>query len=229
MATSGFPATRWTLILSSRTHGTRRKAALEELLRDYWKPLYVFARSRGLDAADAADVVQGLFADLLERDFLADLDPARGRLRSFLRTALVHHLSNSRTAARAARRGGGVVPIDLSDVEPVAPGDDPERAMYRSWARAVLARAMATLGKEYEDRVRGGPFELVEQFFGDAAPSYEEASRTYGMTIPQLKSFLHRARVRFRELVRAEVSHTVESQHDIEEEIAILMRALAVD
>jgi RNA polymerase sigma-70 factor (ECF subfamily) len=119
--------------------------------------------------------------------------------------------------------------MDLSDVEPVAPGDDPERAMHRTWAREVLARAMATLRQEYEDRVRGGPFELVEQFFGDAAPTYEEASRTHGMTIPQLKSFLHRARLRFRELVRAEVAHTVESEDEIDQEIGILMRALAVD
>jgi RNA polymerase sigma-70 factor (ECF subfamily) len=224
-----FPATRWTLILAARTDGTRRRAALEELLAQYWRPLYVFARGRGLGPDEAEDLVQNLFADLLERDFLVGLDPARGRLRSFLRTALVHHLSKRRTAARAARRGGGVVPMDLADVEPVAPGDDPERALDRAWARTVLARAMAALRKEYEDGVRGGPFAVVEQFFGDAAPSYEEASRASGMTIPQLKSFLHRARNRYRELVRAEVATTVDSDDDIDAELDSLMRALAAD
>lgn len=195
----------------------------------YWKPLYVFARGRGLAADEAEDLVQNLFADLLARDFVAELDPARGRLRSFLRTALVHHLSNRRTAARAARRGGGVVPMDLDEVEPIASGDDPERALDRTWARAVLARAMLALRKEFDDGVRSGPFELVEQFFGEAAPSYEDASRAAGMTVPQLKSFLHRARGRYRELVRAEVADTVDSPDDIDAEIDNLMRALAAD
>jgi RNA polymerase sigma-70 factor (ECF subfamily) len=202
---------------------------LAELLASYWKPLYVFARHRGLDRDEAEDLVQNLFADLLERDFLAGLDPSRGRLRSFLRTALVHHLANRRTAARAARRGGGVVAMDLDDVEPIAPGDDPERALDRAWARAVLDRAMAALRTEYADHARTGSFGLVEQFFGEVAPTYEDASRANGMTIPQLKSFLHRARKRYRELVREEVADTVDAGEDIDAEIGNLMRALATD
>lgn len=229
MVGAGFPSTRWTLVVAARVEPERRRAALEQLLAMYWRPLYVFAQKRGLDRDEAADLVQNLFADLLARDFVAELDPARGRLRSFLRTALVHHLANRRSSARAARRGGGVVPMDLDDVEAPAPGDDPERALDRAWARGVLARAMLALRREFDDGVRAGPFALVEQFFGDAAPSYEEASRTAGMTVPQLKSFLHRARGRYRELVRAEVAETVESPADIDAEIDNLMRALAAD
>lgn len=228
-ASAVFPTTHWTLILAARTDEASRRTALVEVLGGYWKPLYVFARSRGLGPDEAEDLVQHLFTDLLERDFLSGLDPGRGRLRSFLRTALVHRLSNRRAAERAARRGGGVVPMDLGDVEPVAPGDDPERALDRTWARTVLARAMIALRAEFEAGVRSGPFALIEQFFGDAAPSYEDASRATGMTVPQLKSFLHRARSRYRELVRAEVARTVESAADIDAEIAALMRALAVD
>jgi RNA polymerase sigma factor (sigma-70 family) len=228
-ASSVFPSTRWTLILAARTDRSRRSALLEELLAQYWKPLYIFARHRGIDRDEAEDLVQSLFADLLARDFLTGLDPSRGRLRSFLRTALVHHLANRRTAARAARRGGGAIAMDLDDVEPIAPGDDPERALDRAWARAVLARAMEALRAEYAQGVRGGSFALVEQFFGDTAPSYEEASRANGMTVPQLKSFLHRARRRYRELVREQVADTVEADEDIDAEIDNLMRALAVD
>lgn len=226
-AAAAFPATRWTLILAARADPSQRKRALTELLSVYWRPLYAFARTRGLNRDEAEDLIQSLFADLLARDFLGTLDPARGRLRSFLRTALVHHLSHHRESARAARRGGGAVPISIEDVEPVAPGDDPERALDRAWARTVLARAMDALREEFESGRREGPFHLVSQFFGDTAPPYAEAAQAAGMTAPQLKSFLHRARKRYRELVQSEIAHTVESTEAIEPELSELLGALA--
>lgn len=195
----------------------------------YWKPLYLFARGRGLAPAAAEDAIQGLFADLLDRDFLQQLDPARGRLRSFLRTSLVFYLSNQRSSARAARRGGGVAPVDLGDVESEVAdlsALDPERALDRLWARALLARAMTALRSEYEQGTRSGSFALIERFFGDSPPSYAEVTAEAGMTVPQLKSFLHRARLRYRELVRAEVAETVASPDDIDAELQGLLASL---
>ena len=46
------------------------------------QPLYVHLRKQGLPPDRAQDVVQGFLAHLLERDFLARLDPGRGRLRA---------------------------------------------------------------------------------------------------------------------------------------------------
>lgn len=71
------PATRF-----PTTHGRRiaraggqadaaARAALEGLCRDYWFPLYAFARRRGSSPHEAEDVVQGFLADLPERGALA--------------------------------------------------------------------------------------------------------------------------------------------------------------
>ncbi len=84
------------------------------------------------------------------------------------------------------------------------------------------------LRSEFEKGDRGGPFELVETFFRfGQPPAYAEAAGKHGMSIPAIKSFLHRARGRFRELVRAEVAGTVSDPREIDSEMAELMRLLA--
>lgn len=41
--------------------------ALSELRSMYWSPVYAFFRRDGMAEADARDLTQGLFAELLER------------------------------------------------------------------------------------------------------------------------------------------------------------------
>ena len=43
-----FPTTRWTLVLSAREGEAARRAAVEPLMATYWRPLYLYLRSRGL-------------------------------------------------------------------------------------------------------------------------------------------------------------------------------------
>jgi RNA polymerase sigma-70 factor (ECF subfamily) len=227
-----FPVTRWTLIAAARSDPAARRAALEELLGLYWTPLYCFARRRGLDAEAAQDAVQSFLTRLLERDAIARADPARGRFRAYLRTALAHHLANQQAHAAAQKRGGAVLTIrlDFDVAERRLDGAPalPEQAFEREWARGVMERALARLRDEFDDGRRSGPFALVAAFFGAAAaPSYAEAAATYGMSPPQLKAFLHRARVRYRELLRDEVAQTVEDPAAVDDEIRELLRALS--
>ena len=57
---SAFPTTRWTLILGAQQSPEAKAQAWRHLLSTYWPPLYALYRARGLDAAAAADAVQGL-------------------------------------------------------------------------------------------------------------------------------------------------------------------------
>jgi RNA polymerase sigma-70 factor (ECF subfamily) len=45
----------------------------------YWYPLYAFIRRRDHDPEAARDLTQEFFARLLEADFLAGLDRAKGK------------------------------------------------------------------------------------------------------------------------------------------------------
>lgn len=226
-----FPPTRWTLVRSSRESEEARRAALRELLEAYWKPIYFYIRRKGRSVEDAKDAVQGFYAHLLDRDFLARLDPAKGRLRSYLRTAVDHFLINEHEKRSAKKRGGGARILSL-DMEPAErefahTQADAGAAFDRAWALGVMERAMGRLRCDFEDGLRSGPFEVVERFFGlQEAPSYATVASEHGMSIPQLKAFLHRARGRFRVLVREEIADTVADAGETDAEYTALLEAL---
>jgi hypothetical protein len=128
------------------------------------------------------------------------------------------------------KRGGGLaaVPIDTEGAERdlAASAPDPAEAFEREWAVATLARAVERLREEYTSGKRRGQPEVILSFFGfDAPPSYAEAAARSGMTPARFKACLHRARTRFRELLREEVAPTA-SEGALEDEIADLLRIL---
>ncbi len=230
-ASASFPVTRWTLVADARGTPAERRAALDTLLAAYWTPLYVYARRKGLDSEDAQEVVQELFVDLLERDFPGTLDPARGRLRGWLKACLDHHLASRHAARTAKKRGGGVrhVPLDteLGERAVASASAGPEEAYTRQWAAQVMERALGRLGEEHRDEARAGSFDVLLRFFGPGvAPAYRDVAAETGMSIPQLKAFLHRARVRYRALVLDEVTQTVAHPEDAEREMADLLGLL---
>jgi RNA polymerase sigma factor (sigma-70 family) len=226
----GFPTTRWTLILACRAQPARYREALSELLAIYWHPLYVYLRRRGLARAEAEDAVQSFAVHLLETDVLARLDPGRGRLRAYLKTALQHHVAHQRERALAQKRGGGqVVALDLELAESLLAESpsSPEAAFDRAWARSLFDRALVQLREEHQRESRAGPFEVIAAYFqGGETLSYSAAAAQHGLSVPQLKSLLHRARARFRALLTALVADTVAAPEEVEHELAELLRCL---
>lgn len=226
-----FPRTRWTLIRSAQSDPAARAKALQELLAVYWRPLYVFVRRKGLSPEEAEDAVQELMVLLLERDFLERLDSTRGKLRSFLMTAASNHLANRHEKAVAAKRGGGAaaVALDTPGIESKLAEHpaDAERAFQQEWAATLLESALERLKGEFERGERRGPFEVVAQYFGTGdPPPYKETAKKHEMTVPGLKAFLHRARLRFRELVKEEIAETVGDETQAEEELRELLQGL---
>jgi RNA polymerase sigma-70 factor (ECF subfamily) len=111
-------------------------------------------------------------------------------------------------------------------VLPAAP-DDPAAAFDREWALAIFQGALADLESELASGARRGPAAVVRQLFRmGEAPPYETLAAEHGMTVPQLKSFVHRARRRFRELLLSRVADTVQTPEEAEAELADLLRAL---
>src|SRR6185369_16091564 len=109
-----FHTTHWSLVVAAAgQEGEKPRAALEELCQAYWYPIYAFIRRRGNSADDARDLTQEFFATLLEKGYLADADPERGRFRSFLLTAVARFVTKEREKAAAQKRGGGRKPLSL--------------------------------------------------------------------------------------------------------------------
>src|SRR6188768_264535 len=101
-----FHRTRWSLVMrAADPQEPAARAALEELCRLYWPPLYCFARRKNLSPADAEDATQSFFAEILRRGTLESADPERGKLRTFLLCAFQRHLVDLLRAATALQRG----------------------------------------------------------------------------------------------------------------------------
>lgn len=241
VTTSGaasFHTTRWSLVTRAAGAGEAARAALGDLLAAYWQPLYVWLRRRGHGPEDAADLVQGLFARWIEKQELAQLDkrPERGRFRAFLLTAADHFAANQRDRAMAHKRGGGrtVVPLDSAVVaaledEVLASHETPERLYLRHWARTVLAAAQRRLAQEFAARGRGAVFARIEGYL-DADPHatpYAQVAQELGMTEGAVKVAVHRLRQRFGELLRDEVAQTLDSEAEVQDELAVLRSAFA--
>ena len=103
-----FVTTHWSVVLAAgQGVSPGAQAALEKLCRTYWYSLYAYVRREGYNATEAQDLTQGFFARLLAKDYLGQVEPQKGKFRSFLLAALRHFLSDQRDRDRALKRGGG--------------------------------------------------------------------------------------------------------------------------
>ena len=216
-----FLTTHWSVVLvAARSDSTRARAALERLCRAYWYPLYAFVRRLGHKPPDAEDLVQGFFAQCLEKNYFATADQAKGRFRSFLLLMLKRFMAHEWEKARTHKRGKGQTPLTLDALSPEEryarePASDatPEKLYERRWALTLLDNVVARLREEQAAVGKLPAFEVLKDCLttaGRMAP-YAEAARRLNMTEGAVKVAVHRLRRRYRELLEAEIAATVSS------------------
>jgi len=235
-AAGSFATTRWSVVLLAGRNDTERaRAALAKLCETYWYPLYVYVRRRGSSPVDAQDLTQGFFELLLERQMLAKANPARGRFRAFILTAIKNFVADEWGKTQTQRRGGNVLKISLDwsaaeqryHEEPADP-DSPDKAFDRRWALALLESALLALEKEYQAEGAAELFAALRPtFIGErAAQPYAELAAQLGMSESAVRVAVHRLRKRYRALLRAEIAETVALKEDVDEEMRHLFHSL---
>ncbi len=232
-----FPLTRWSVVLAATREGSPESAAaLETLCRAYWYPLYVCVRRFGHSPPDAQDLTQEFFCRLLEKRWLRSADPAKGRLRTFLITALQRFMAKEWRRASAQKRGAGKVqvPIDTSLAEgryAAEPGGQltPEEAFDRQWALTLLDLTVHRLQAEFAATGKASHFDALKGCLTAAhgAIDYGSVVRQLQVSEGAARVAVHRLRKRFRELYREEISHTVAADTDLEAELRYLAQVLA--
>jgi RNA polymerase sigma-70 factor (ECF subfamily) len=233
-----FATTRWSVVLrAGGASPEQAHAALEQLCRDYWYPLYAYVRRKGHSPEDASDLTQDFFAKLLANDFAKGLSPEGGRFRSFLLTALNRHMVDEWRRARSLKRGGHTFTTSLEMLihergetgylGEAAQLETAEHLFQRAWAETLFARVLRRLAGECAGRA-DTRFDVLEPFLAldGEPPALAEAAGRLGLTMPAFKSLLHRFRQRYRELLEDEVSQTVGSHGDVDDELRGLLRAL---
>ena len=232
-----FVTTHWSVVLTAgRSDTTRARAALEQLCRNYWHPLYAYVRRAGHSREEAQDFTQEFFARLLAQNAVARANPARGRFRSFLLASLKHFLANEWAKAHARKRGGHAqfLALDFDTAEtrcaqPAAPGDSPDRAFDRQWALALLDVVLGRVRKEYADSGRDELFVGLKDTLtgGRSEIPYRDLAARLGLSEGAVKVAAHRLRQRYRDLLREEIASTVAGPEEAEEELKHLFAALS--
>jgi RNA polymerase sigma-70 factor (ECF subfamily) len=232
-----FNTTHWSMVLlAGQTQAPHAGAALENLCRTYWHPLYAYVRHQGHSAHDAQDLTQDFFARLLEKKYLKLAAQERGRFRSFLLKSLKHFLVNEWVRGQSQKRGGGKEIFSLDEeaaersyLQQPANQLPPESLYDKLWAMTLLERAMERLGANY---AAAGKRELFDELrplllTEGSSESYRKAAGPLELSEGAVKVAVHRLRQRFREAVRAEIAQTVATPAEVDEELRCLMAAMS--
>lgn len=235
MAGNQFPVTRWSVIDAVKSPDSAEQArALDTLFAAYWKPVYKYVRLRwNLPAEDAQDLTQGFFAKALERELLAKYDPAKSKLRTYLRLCVDSFVMNQEKAARREKRGGNVTHVALDfqaaegelsaatiDASSIPSPESLEEFFEKEWVRSLFALAVEELRTFCTEHERERTFRLFEDYdlSGDPEISYEKLAAEYAIPVTDVTNALSWARREFRRIALERLRELCSSDEEFHRE-----------
>lgn len=239
---SDLTSTHWSEIQAARTASPhRRQAVLDHLAWRYWKPVYYYLRAKGIQDADARDITQDFFVEvILGRDLFGQAEPHRGRFRSYLLHCLKNFVRDRRRREHARRRWPDRPQLSIHqwlDSEssrhlPPTLDEPPEEVFHRKWAASLLEQVLDRLRAACDGTGLGIHLEIFRQrivrpALERVAPTpLEELAQQYGLTTKQVSNRAETVRRRFRRLLLDEVRLTVMDDSAAAEELRSLMGRL---
>lgn len=236
---SPFVTTHWSLVINAGHAGSASsEAALEQLCRTYWPPLYAYVRRNGHGPEDAQDLTQSFFERLLSESRFRLADPARGRFRTFLLTSLKHFLVNEWKRGQRLKRGAGTIHLSFNcDPEEAfyarEPVDEvtPELLYEKRWALRLLEEAMDAVRADYVRSKQGALFDALRNCaWGDGSGDrYQDAAAPLGLSEGAFKVAVFRLRQRFRDRLRNTIAATLsdpQNQSEVDAELRNLQEVL---
>jgi len=222
-----FIATRWSLVLAAQATGSPgAETALARLCEHYWYPVYAFLRRKGNPPHEAQDVTQGFFAHVLQREWLRNVGPEKGRFRTFVLRCLTNFVANQ--PCRPA-----TVTIDFTDAEAryaIEPVDHitPARLFELRWAATLLQQALTRLRREDAGNGSDRLDALLPYLTKETAPDkFAVVARRLGVSEDAARQEVSRLRRRYRDAIREEIAETVGGRAEVEDELRHLLRILS--
>ena len=238
----GFPSTRHSAVAAARSEDAAERArGLATVASVYWRPVYSYLRLRWRRPhEEAADLSQEFFAEVVQKELLVRFDPARARLRTFLRTCIDGLVANHDKAAKRQKRGGGAatVPLDVSfdfagtreEIERLMDtAASPERLFEQEWSRAVFAMALDRLRAECAKAGKSRQYEIFEQYdlASGERPTYAALAERFGIEATDVTNWLFRVRRELRRVVLDVLGELTTSEEEFREEAQALLGAQA--
>ncbi len=233
-----FRTTCWSVVVRAGGNAPESRAALGDLCEAYWSPVFRFLQREGRSEDDSRELAQEFFTRLLSRGSIGQVDPEKGRFRSYLLGTLKHFLAERKRNASRQKRGGNAVMLSIetggTDTSPGIPIQDTTNAISdawfdRQWALEVMDRGLKTVQSECEQAGKAKLFDVIKPWLvGDNRNlSQTDASVELGMSTGAVKVAIHRLRSSFRYAVQAEIAQTVTDSDDIAEELRYFVKVLS--
>lgn len=236
-AQNRFEETAWTVVIAAgATTEPRAHAALTQLCRTYWRPIYAYLRRSGYNTHDAQDRTQSFFQDLLQEKTLRRASREKGRFRSFLLGALKRCLADEQTQRHTLKRGSGIQFISTNDLDAeelhhlqVDREAAPDEILDARWAGVVLECALEKVRAECAADGKTEVFEALYPFLAGTKPhvSYQEVADRMNIGLAAVTTLIYRLRRQFATAVRREIMQTVSAPHEVDDELRRLRSVFA--
>jgi len=236
-----FGATHWTAIEAIGSNDDERsRLMVSDFLKAYWKPVYCYLRHKGRGNAEAKDLTQGFFHEVvLDRELIQRADRTKGRFRTLLLRALDRYLVSIHRKETARKRIPRDRLISLEDSNygelPEAAGNlDSDEVFHYTWVCELLDRML----EEVETECRRSSMAVHWDMFNDRVLnpiltcteplSLEELCHKYGVdATTKVSGMIFAVKRRFQAAAKRLLRESVASEHEIDEEMLELMKFLA--
>lgn len=148
MAVDDSPLTRASLLVQLR--GGENSDAWHEFVRLYGPVVYGFARKRGLQDADAADLMQDVLRSVSSAIVKLDYDRQKGSFRGWLFTITRNKVFNFLSARRIRPQGSGDTATNRI-LETHPDGVDGSETWEMEYQRRLAALAMEQVQSEFQE------------------------------------------------------------------------------
>jgi RNA polymerase sigma-70 factor (ECF subfamily) len=216
-------STDWGEVVAAQGDGPQARAAQRAVLSRYGRAIQRYLQSALRDRHAADDLAQEFALRFVRGDFHR-LHPARGRFRDFARTVLHNLVADHYRGQRSAP-----APMREGDAPIVEAESHSDAEFMDHWRAALLDRAWQEL-RRLPSRANGPLYAVLRFRIDRPDQSIPDAAREFSdyikrpITPGAFRQALHRARVRFAELLRLEVAFSLETSRRelVEQELADL-------
>jgi RNA polymerase sigma factor (sigma-70 family) len=207
-------------------------AAMERLLTRYRRPLLLEIQSRvGCHTNDAEELTQEFIRTCLRRDFLKNIDPRKGRFRSFIKKCIVNFLRDVHRKKVAEPEQHSLDETDADGqplLEPTGEISAPEMALDSQWARQVLNLSLERLEQECVAARWGSRFSRLKGFLhtDPEGDSYQAVADDFRMNEGAVRTAVHRMRHRLGGIIKEEIMQTVATEKELQDELRYFLELL---
>lgn len=228
---SPWPTTRWSIIFGAgREEGEVSEAALQALFLRYRDPIRKYIERKVKDAHQAEDITQDFMIHLMKNRRLARPDPTVGRFRCYLSVSILNFLKNI-----WSRKSPGVDSLHEVDGAGRTLGDtladesDKTVDFTRLYAFQVISNTYLRLKEKYQLAGQEKRFDVLENFLEGKNPimSQRQAAETLGMSEVAIGVAAMRLRDEFADVMLEEISLTVESPEEVQDELNAIRAAFS--